>query len=46
MKSTVALIGIILIGGGTGTLIYDWRVGFCTAVIILGAGLLIDAIRK
>lgn len=46
MRTLLGMIGITLIGTGAGTLIYDWRIGMCAGVILLGMGLVIDAVRK
>lgn len=46
MKTIVALTGLTLIGIGAGTLIVGWKVGLSAGVIILGCGLLIDAVIK
>jgi hypothetical protein len=46
MKSIVALTGIVLVGVGVATLVFDWKIGLCAGTILLGLGLFIDAMRK
>jgi hypothetical protein len=46
MKSIVGLAGIVLMGIGIGTVSSGWKAGICAGLILMGAGLFIDAVRK
>jgi len=46
MRTILAILGLSFIGIGATTIIYDCRIGICVGIIILGTGLIIDAVRK
>lgn len=46
MRTIIGLIGITMIGIGTATLLVNWKVGLCAGIILLGMGLIFDAVRK
>jgi hypothetical protein len=46
MKSIVGLTGIVLMGLGVTTLLFDLRTGICAGIILLGMGLCVDALGK
>jgi hypothetical protein len=46
MKSLLGLIGVTLMGIGIGTVAVGLKVGLCAGTILLGLGLVIDALKK
>lgn len=46
MNTTVRLIGITMVGVGAGALQWGICTGLCIGVVLLGAGLVVDSLRK
>jgi len=46
MNSTVRLIGLTMVGIAAGTMLWDLGTGLCIGVFVVGAGLIVDSVRK